>query len=298
VRYRQHLALLGAIALTVSGPRLSAQTQGQLFLSFTAPNGTPVTDLQIGDIRVVEDGVDCKLTTLEPVSWPTRLQVLVDNGTANTNPINSLRVGLRTLFELMPDGVEMSLYTTAGSPRPIVRPTTEKQKLIDGIALIAPGSGVGRFVDALLEATDRIGRDNTPSFPVILMIASDMGTETPMDRAVRKMQDTIITHAVTVHVSMMSTGSTIPNSRGQVQGELGLAVTKMTGGQYETINAPTRLATLLPELGKRIAESHARQQHQYRVTYERPPNPQAQPQISAGVRRDGTVGLSPNGHLP
>jgi hypothetical protein len=52
--------------------------------------------------------------------------------------------------------------------------------------------------------------------------------------------------------------------------ELGLAVTKYTGGQFESINSPTRLATLLPEIGELVAMSHAMQSRQFRITIERP----------------------------
>ena len=72
-------------------PRIAAQKEQQIFVSVTAPDGTPVTDLQVGQVSVTEDGVECKIVKLEPVNWPIKLHVLVDNGKPNTNPINSLR---------------------------------------------------------------------------------------------------------------------------------------------------------------------------------------------------------------
>ena len=59
----------------------------------------------------------------------------------------------------------MSLYTTAGTPRAIVKPTTDKQKLLNGIGLIAADNGAGMFFDALVEAADRINKDKTPGLP-------------------------------------------------------------------------------------------------------------------------------------
>jgi hypothetical protein len=289
------LAASVLVALWAVEPRVAAQKQQQIFVSLTAPNGTPVTDLQASDVTVNEDGVDCKIVKLEPVNWPIKLHVLVDNGKPNTNPINSLRDGLKGLFDQMPEGIEMSMYVTAGSPHPIVRATTDKQKLLDGISVIAPDSGVGAFFDALSEAGGRIDKDKTPGFPVILMIGSDLGRVNVGDRDFQKLQETILKRAVTVHVIVMSGSG---SSGGAAQTEIGLALTKMTGGRYENINSPTRLATLLPEFGKRIAESHARQSHQYRVTYERPANAKEQPRVGAGVRREGTPTLSLDGHLP
>jgi hypothetical protein len=290
------LVVLVVVAVVAVEPRLAAQKQGQLFVSVTAPNGTPVTDLQASEVSVTEDGVDCKIVKLEPIGWPTKLQVLVDNGKANTSPINPLRDGLKALFEQIPDGVEMSLYTTTGAPRPIVKPTTDKKKLIEGINLIAPDSNVGQFFDALLEAAERIDKDKAQNFPVILMVGSDLGRISAADRDFQKLQETLVKRAVTVHIIIMAGGG--GTSGGGAQTEIGLFVTKLSGGRYENITATTRLATLLPELGKQVAESQARQSHQFRVTYERPANPKEQARIGAAIRREGTPKISLDGRLP
>ena len=292
------LAASAIVALWTCELGLSAQKQQQVFINLAAPNGTPVTDLQASEVSITEDGVDCKIAKLEFVNWPIALQVLVDNGPRNTNPINPLRDGLKGLFELMPDGVEMSLYTTAGRPRPIVKPTTEKQKMMDGISLIAPDGGAGMFLDALVEAAGRIDKDKTPNFPVIVMVGSDFGKVSASDRDYQKLQDIIRTRAVTVHIIVMVGGAAEGATGGAAQTELGLAVTKLSGGRSENIATTTRLATLLPELGKTIAESDARQRRQYRVTYERPANPKPQPRIGATIRREGAFTLSLDGHRP
>ena len=284
------------VAMLALAPTLIAQKQRQIFVSLTAANGTPVTDLKADEVSITEDGAECKVVKLETIDWPTKLQVLVDNGKANTSPINSLRDGLKGLFEQIPEGVEMSMYATAGSPRPLVRPTTDKAKLIQGIGLIAPDSGVGMFFDALSEAAGRIVKDKTPHFPVIVMVGSDQGVVRASDPDFKKLQEIILTRAVSVHIIVMSgAGGT---SGGAMQTEIGLGVTKLSGGRYENINSNTRLATLLPEWGKKIAESVARQSHQYRVTYERPANAKDQASIGAAIRHDGAAVISLDGHLP
>ncbi len=290
------LAASVIVAMWAVDPSLVAQKQQQMFISLTAPNGTPVTDPQASEVSVTEDRTECKILKFEPTNWPTTLQVLVDNGKPNTNPSNNLRDGRKALFEQMPDGVEMSMYATAGTPRPLVKPTTDKQKLIDGIGLIAPDSGAGMFFDALSEAAGRIDKDKTPNFPVLVMVGSDLGSVRAPDRDFKKLQETILNRAVTVHVIVMGGGG--GTSGGAAQTEIGLAVTKLSGGRYENITTTTRLATLLPELGKRIAESQARQSHQYRVTYERPANAKEQPRVGASIRHEGTAMISLDGHLP
>jgi hypothetical protein len=285
-------------ALWAVEPRLAAQKQGQLFIKVVGPGGTPVTDLQAGDVMVTEDGVECKTVKIEPIDWPIKLQVLVDNGKANTTPINSLRDGLKGLFDQIPDDVEMSLYTTSPQPRPIVKPTTDKQKLLDGINLIVPDGGAGAFFDALSEAASRTDKDKTPHFPVIFMVGSDFGKILALDRDYKKLQENIIKHAMTIHLVVMSAGAGLGSSGGGAQTEIGLNVTKLSGGRYENITTTTRLATLLPEFGKRIAESQTRQSHQYRITYERPANAKPAAQIGASIARQGTPVLTIDGHMP
>jgi len=285
-----------AVALVAGSVSVLAQKQQQIFISLTTPDGKPVEGLQAGDVSITENDVNCKVVKLEAIDWPTKLQVLVDNGRPNTTPINPLRDGLKALFELMPEGMEMSMYVTAGTPRAIVKPTTEKQKLIDGIALVAPDGGAGMFFDALSEAAERVAKDKVPGFPVILMVGSDFGNVKVLDQPYLKLQQNIIDKGITTHVTVTSgSGGT---TGGQAQTEIGLNVTKMSGGRYEGITAPSRLSTLLPEIGKKIAASAEKQRHQYRVTYERPDKPAAQPSIGATVRKEGVVQMSLRGNLP
>jgi hypothetical protein len=290
------LVVAVAVALASGESRLAAQKQQQVFISLTAPDGKPVEGLQASDVGVTEDDVNCKILKVEPINWSVKLQVLVDNGKVNSNPINPLRDGLTALFEQMPDGVEMSLYTTAGTPRAIVKPTTDKQKLISGIGLIAGDGGAGMFFDALSEAADRIAKDKTPGFPVILMIGSDFGRVRVLDQEYTKLQQIIQDKGVTTHIIV--TGGSGGTTGGGTQTEIGIAMAKLSGGRYEGLQSVNRLATLLPEWGKRIAESQARQAHQYRITYERPANAKPAPSIGASVKREGVVQLSLRGNLP
>jgi hypothetical protein len=283
------------LAVAAGSVPLSAQKQQQVFISLTGTDGKPVTGLQASDVTISENDVNCKVIKVEEIDWPTKVQVLVDNGKPNTSPINPLRDGLKGFFELMPEGTEMSLYSTAGTPRAIVKPTTDKQKAIDGIALMAPDSGAGMFFDALSEAAERVAKDKVPGFPIIVMVGSDLGQVRALDQPYLKMQQTIIDKGITTHVTLTNGSG---GSGGQAQTEIGLNVTKLSGGKFENISASSRLATLLPELGQKVAASAVRQRHQYRVTYERPDKPAAQPNIGATVRKEGTVQLSLRGSLP
>jgi hypothetical protein len=285
--------LICLVAVLFAAP-LSAQKQGQLFLSVTATDGKPVEGLTAADITVTEDGMECKTLKVEPITWPTKVQVLVDNGRSNTTPINPLRDGLKEFFTLMPDGTEVSLYVTAGTPRAIIKGSTDKQKLIDSIALIAPDNGAGMFFDALSEAAERVAKEKTPSFGIIMMIGSDFGSMRVLDRDFQKLQQNVFEKGITTHVILTVGGQGGASGGGQV--DLGINVAKMSGGRFENINGSTRLATLLPEYGKLIADSIRRQSNQVRVTYERPAKPNERAAIAAVVRHEGAVRLSLRGN--
>jgi hypothetical protein len=290
----RHWRVIAVVAAGLAlSAHLGAQKQGQLFVSLTAPDGKRVEGLQADEVIVNEGGVACKTLKVEPIDWPTRVQVLVDNGRPNTNPINPLRDGLKALFTAMPDGTEMALYVTAGTPRAIIKTTTDKQKLIDGISLIAPDNSTGMFFEALQEAAERIEKDKTPHFDVIVMVGSDLGDVRFQDRDYLKLQQTIFTHGVATHVTL-TVGSGGAAGGGQV--DLGLQLTKLSGGRFENIGNPSRLATLLPEIAKQVADSIGRQAHQYRVTYERPAKASDTASIGAEVRRDGAVKISLHGN--
>ena len=71
----------------------------------------------------------------------------------------------------------------------------------------------------------------------------------------------------------------------------------MSGGRYENFNGTTRLATLLPDIGKQIAQSVALQSHQYRISYERAGKPNEKgAAIAATLKREGSVHLSLHGN--
>ncbi len=283
--------ILGALMLAAP---LTAQKQGQVFLSLMAPDGKAVDGLKPDEVVITEDGVECKTAKVEAISWPTKVQLLVDNGRSNTNPINPLRDGLKEFIGLMPEGTEIAIYTTAGSPRPIVKSTADKQKAIDSIGLIAPDNGSGMFFDSLSEAAERVDKEKTPGYATIVMVGSDFGAMRVLDREYQKLQLNVFNHGITTHVLLNVGGQGAVSGGGQV--DLGINIAKLSGGRYENFNGTTRLATLLPEIGKQVAKSIQLQSHQYRVTYERSPKATERASIGAQIKHDGDVHLSLHGN--
>jgi hypothetical protein len=286
---------LTAVVLLMGAPWASAQKTKQIFLRVAGANGAPVTDLQASEVKVLEDDVPCKVLKVE-AAGPSKLQVLVDNGQLNTDPITNLRDGLQKFFEKLPEGVEASLYTTAPQGRAIVKNTADKKKLIDGIAIIAPDRGTGAFFESLLDAVDRVDHDKAPGLPTIVVVGTNAGLERISDRDIPDIQEKIIKDGIRIDVVIMMGGTNTSSSSG-TQLEIGSALAKLSGGRFENINSTTRLATLLPETAERFAQSAIAQRNQYRVTYEPQGKRNSSVKVGVSVSRDGTtVATSRDGH--
>jgi Ca-activated chloride channel family protein len=229
-----------------------------------------------------------------------RVAILLDNGIGSADRIVNVRTGAKGLIEALPEGVEISLHTLAPQPRVLVRPTTDRKSLVEGVDRYSPDSGASRFIEGLIEAVARFDKEKANTFPVVIILGSLTAEGSSIrDRDVKQLFERLQSRAITVHAvlagaSTVSTGGTVANAT-----QIALAATKQTGGRYESIAAATRLATLLPEIGAQVARSHARQSAQYRVTFERPAGKSGNiGQIGLAARSGVTVNLTLDGRLP
>jgi hypothetical protein len=278
---------LTAVVLLMGAPWAAAQKTKQIFVRVADAKGAAVTDLKATEVRVLEDEMPCKILKVEPAG-PIKLQVLVDNGPLNTDPITGLRDGLQKFFEQLPEGVEASLYTTAPQGRAIVKNTSDRKKLIDGINVIAPDHGTGAFFESLLDAVDRVDHDKTPGIPTIVVLGTNAGLERISDRDIPDIQEKIIKDGIRVDV-VITMGGTNTSSTSGTQLEIGTALARLSGGHFENINSTSRLATLIPEYGQLILLNAAAQQNQYRVTYEPQGKRNSSVKVGVSVSRDGTT---------
>jgi len=277
---------LTVLLLLIGAPWAAAQKTKQIFLRVAGANGAPVTDLKAAEVKVLEDNVLCKVLRVEPAG-PTKLQVLADNGQLNTDPITNLRDGLQKFFEKLPEGVEASLYTTAPQGRAIVKSTSDRKKLIDGIGLIAPDRGAGAFFESLLDAVDRVDHDKAPGLPTIVVIGTTAGAEKTADLDGPEIQQKVVKDGIRIDVVITMSGISTGNTG--TQREFGLSMAKQSGGDFEDIRTNARLATLLPEMAERIAQSAVIGQSQYRVIYEPQARRNSTPDVGVDVTRAATT---------
>ena len=166
------VGILFAAVWSASSASVLAQREFQFFAQFSDAAGKPVTTLTDADIQVQEDGATGKVLKLEPIDWPVRVAILLDNGTGSAERIVNVRTGAKALIEALPEGVEASLQTLAPQPRWVVRPTTDKKALLAGVDLYTPDSATSRFVDGLIETVARFDKEKGNNFPVVVILGS------------------------------------------------------------------------------------------------------------------------------
>lgn len=268
---RSRLLAAGTVALCVAAAAgVHAQKQLSLMATVTDPTGAEVTTLDPKDVRVLENDVAATVLKVEPVERVPKLQILVDNGSGMpSESLGDLRNGLRGLLEAVPEGVEITVVTTAPQPRFLQRATTDKQAAIDSLNRLAPDSGTGRFVESLAEATQRIERDKQEANYTIVTVGTSAGDVNVRERDVNQTLQRLQKFRPVVHVIMLnSVGRSA--SGGVIQAELGQTAAQGTGGRYENINVANRIATLLPEIGADLGKTMGKGARQFRITVERP----------------------------
>ena len=143
---RLKFLLIVSLFLCVTTAFVHAQKQFPLFASIVDVTGAPVAALQPADVEVQENGAEARVIKVEAMDWPTKVQVLVDNGVGlGGSNISLLKNGIIGLLDALPPGVEVTIVSTAPQPRILAKPTTDREAMMKGLALLASDGGAGRL---------------------------------------------------------------------------------------------------------------------------------------------------------
>jgi hypothetical protein len=271
---RRWLAIAGATSLAVA--LLTAQpNQFQLIISATSANGTPVTDVRADEVILTENGAEAAVLKIEPYRIPVRLTLAVDNSSGSRDALSHYRSGLKGLVEALPGEVDVTLITTSPQPRVVVGPTTGRQQILRAINGFAPEEANPRFTDTIVEFSRRLEEEirekRVPdSLPILVMVSTtandQMSYQVP---EIEKALNFLVTRRARLMVTMTSTHGAVGDPNASRQAIIAIPAVKATRGRYEALAASSRLATLLPEIGREIAALHRRHVNQFRVTVER-----------------------------
>jgi hypothetical protein len=305
---RRITVLLVAVLAASSTAWLSGQA-GQTFqfiVSATDATGEPVTDLKPEDVVFSEKAGKATVSKVEPFALPVKVTIAVDNGSdvdkqGNPVPTSALalpnyRNGLKGFVEAFPMNTEMTLITTSPQPRMVVRPTTDRAQILRGVNGFAPESERPRFTDALVEWSQRLQKElkdgKTPLYvPVMLMVstaANESSSYQPQE--VQKALEFLVQRRAKLYVTVNSTRSGDATATADLntnrQAIIGIPATKAMNGRFESIAIFNRLDTLLPEMGKELADYAKRLGTQHLVTVQR---------AAAGPMEDLRIELSRQG---
>lgn len=299
--------LLVATCLAVVRP--SAQgTTFEFYVSVMDARGAPVADLRLQDVSMSENAVQQQVIRIEPVSIPMKLTIAVDNGLESEDALGHYRSGLTGLVHALPRDVEVTLISIAPQPYTVVKPTTDRFRILKGINGFAPEQARPRFTDALVEYSRNLEREARignakPYVPVMLMLSTAANEShsyqvNEIDKAVRFLVGRKARLNVVVISTRTGQASSAETLNSNLQAIIAIPAVQATNGRYEALALSSRLVTLLPEWGKDLSALHTRQSNQYRVTVERKAGgPLQNPRVEFG--RAGLVGtVSVDGYLP
>ena len=265
------VALIAAVAVwgLCAAP---AEAQWRLYVqAFERGTGAIVTDLEVPEVVVREDGVVLPVVDVRPANLPTKLVVLVDNSRTAARGFARVRDGLRRFFERLPNQ-EVSLLTLAPRPRWQVQGAIEPEEIEAGLRRMELGGRTMRLVDGLVEASDWIAEDTGPHRPVIVIVAStardrsDDLTETFLGTAER-----LLRQGVTAHSLLMLTPNPASlQRRVSVAEAIGRDLEKFTGGSQTTIFLGSNLENPLDDIASRIRARSRELSRQHLVRFERP----------------------------
>ena len=300
-------AVLVALVLIACGAPwtsqvVSAQSQS-LFLSVTDTDGVPITDLRPEEVIVESDGEQRETLNLEPIDWPVRVTVFVDNGLASPPALDHMREGLRLFVNALPQEVEVAIATIGGRPQFWARHTSDREELMDAIGVVVPEmDGAASFLDALYEEAERLHEDEEGEyFPVIVMVATNgpEGSSRVRERPFREMMERLFANSAVVHTRLFTISSISGAKQGGDQIRWGIDIGEATRGSYQGLSSPNGFRTLLPQLAEDIARKHRLVSNQYRLTYEPPEGATDQSLIRLLTTRAGIMmTLTRDGNVP
>ncbi len=275
--------------LVMTSQVVSAQSL-QLFVALTDSDGAPITDLTPTDIIVEMDGEHSETLNVEPIDWPVRVTVFLDNGIAAVRHLADMREGLRLFVEEIPPDVEVAIATTGGRPQFWAEHTTDRAELLDAVGKIAPQPvDAAKYLDSLYEEAQRLHEDEEGQyFPVMVMVSTNGPEQSGQARQgpFREMIERMFAAKATIHTLL------IQDARAEFDGGLqerwGQDLADGSGGVYQSLISANGYRTLLPQLAGDIGRKHLLVSNQYRVVYAPPEGVSEQPAIRILTTRGDT----------
>lgn len=258
------VAVVCSMAVVVA----AAQQTAQFMIPIMDDKGAPLK-IAPEDLTVHENGSLARVVSITPVESQVKLVLAIENSRGMGEHLVALRNGLRDFINAVPDGVEITLLTTAPQPRTFVKATTDKKQLLTNIERFSPDSSASQSSEAVIEQLERWAKTGTRDFtPVMVVMSSTFSADNFPARAAAEILKKLPEINPTIHALVFKAPLSVSFSAGDVQAEFLQEITGRTRGRYEQMSSPQALVTLLGEYGKEVGKAAAGSR--FKVTIERP----------------------------
>lgn len=173
-----------------------------------------------------------------------RIVLLVDSSGAVGQMLTPMRAALNAFLDELPEDPEIALISTGGQIRIRVPPTSDRQKLHEGVDFFASDGGANAFIDTLIESDQRFLKNAPDRRPVFVIVTTDGGntTSSPRVDAYNKFAQDFVGRGGRAHAIVI---------RGVNSGITSTVIEHLvdsSGGHLETIN----VASAIPRSMKAI----------------------------------------------
>lgn len=144
----------------------------RVFVEVTRPSGAPEVDLRTEDFEITEGGEQREVVSAKMARRPVRLVLVVDSTDGIRQPVGLVRAALTTFVNSVDPQLEMMLVTVAGTPQVRVRPTVERQQILESVANIFGTSGANTMYRVIDDLFHRFAQP-TSHRPVFVVLTTE-----------------------------------------------------------------------------------------------------------------------------
>jgi hypothetical protein len=198
-----------------------------------------------------------------------KVTLALENSRALSDQLVLERMGAKDFVNALPDGMEVTIVSTAPVPR-VVKTTTDRAAMIKAIDAVTPDSSSGRFLEAYMDWVKRVDKDKNKGayMPVLVLVGSTYGEELVNLKDLNAAMDRLPTLGATVYSLLMS-AKTLHGSAADAQFTVGQDSARMTNGKFEEVFNVQRIQAALGELGAQVAKLQTGGGGAYVVTVQR-----------------------------
>ncbi len=254
------LALIGSIAprQTLSGQDARDRT---IYLSALDTKGDPVTDIRADEIVVTEDRIRREVLRVSKAVEPIDVAVMVDNSTASSEHLVSLRQGLTRFVEAMPRAHRIALIGLADRPTLLTDYTQDLARLTAAIGRVFPQPSSGMtLLDALVETSRGLEKRQSQRAAILAVVTDGLELGHYDDRTVVQAIDAA---DAAFHAILIGNFSALTPEAMRYRSIVLSEATRRSGGGQRTLATGTAVPQAMEHVARELSS-------QLKVVYARP----------------------------